>query len=178
METFRMVQLFDTSNSVDDGPSYGTRQGAWQHTFPFSPRYAAKYCQDAPSMYAYRSASFGGSLILQQLLSAFSPSDKAVAARAISEFKRLRVFWQDTKARVHHLLAPAFPPSNFPPWLPEFRDDITGGGGWDSMQVMSGDSKSGAAFVFRAQGGPAQLRSKSTRLNSSHLGISRMPSSA
>ena len=43
MNTFRMVQQFDTANSVDAGNSYNTRAGAWAQTFPYSPRYAAKY---------------------------------------------------------------------------------------------------------------------------------------
>jgi alpha-galactosidase len=43
MNTFRMAQLFDTANSIDAGNSYNTRAGSWAHTFPYAPRFAAKY---------------------------------------------------------------------------------------------------------------------------------------
>lgn len=103
--------------SCDDSPSYVTRQGAWQHSFAFGPRYAAKcgggggavrrdgslarmcawpggigcvcawagldvvsavggvvtrprwfrYMQDPPTHYSFRSAAFGGPLIIMEV---------------------------------------------------------------------------------------------------------------
>jgi hypothetical protein len=57
-------------------------------------------------------------------------------------------------ARVHHLLAPLYPPYAFPTYLPTLADGVTGGAGWDAIQVVSGDQTTSAVFVFRAQGGP------------------------
>ena len=155
METFAMAALADTSNSCDDGPSYTTRMGAWGHTYPFSPRYAAKYAQDLPSNYTYRSAAFGGPLILMQRLSEFTAGDMATAVAAVAEYKQLRdALWADDRVAVHHLEPPLWPPSTFPPppLMPAcLSDDATGGVGWDAIQAVSGDGRFGAAFVFRAQ---------------------------
>lgn len=52
------------SNSCDSMPAYFTRQGVWQHTFPFSPRFTARYFCDAPTEYTLRSAAFGGPMII------------------------------------------------------------------------------------------------------------------
>ncbi len=158
METFKMVAAFDTSDSCDDGNSYNTRIGAWQHTYPFSAKFAAKYYQDTPpTMYRMRSASFGGPFIFMVDFRTFSAADLTLTKTAVAEYQRLRpVFWQDATAKVHHLMAPLFPPSVFPDWMPE-RNDTIGGGGWDAIQVVRGDGTAAAVFVFRALGGPDSM---------------------
>ena len=126
LETFAMTRLLDTSNSCDDSPSYKTRQGAWQHTYPFSPVYGAKYAQDPPSNYTYRSASFGGPLILQQRLQTFSAEGVATAAAMVREYKYWRdALWQDPRVTVHHLIAPVWGPDMFPgpPFTPAAVSD-------------------------------------------------------
>jgi hypothetical protein len=128
------------------------RQGAWQHTYPFSPVYAAKYAQDPPSNYTYRSASFGGPLIFQQRLQTFTADGVATAAAMVHEYKRWRdALWQDPRVTVHHLMAPAWGPDLFPgPPLTSaaVSDPYTGGAGFDAIQAVSGDQKTSALFVY------------------------------
>ena len=53
--------------------------------------------------------------------------------------------------RVHHLLAPLYPPSSFPSFAGIVADNALGGLGWDAIQVVNGNQSASAVFVFRAQ---------------------------
>jgi hypothetical protein len=90
-----------------------------------------------------------------QRLSEFTPAELATAGAAVREFKALRdALWVDPRVAVHHLEAPLWPPSAFPPppLMPAcLSDDATGGVGWDAIMAVGGDGHFGAAFVFRAQ---------------------------
>ncbi len=68
-----------------------------QHSFAFAPRYAAKYLSDGPpvSVYTFRSAAFGGPLIVMHRLDLYTPTDISLATRMVTEYKAMRsLFWQ------------------------------------------------------------------------------------
>ena len=67
------------------------------------------------------------------------------------EWKQLRdAFWSKPGALVQHLLPPSYPPSSFPDFMQQLHSDVTGGAGWDAMQVVAPSQQESAVFVFRA----------------------------
>jgi len=141
MLTYKMARLYHTSITVDNIATYGTRQGIYGASYPFSPRYSARYMQDAPNTYTLLSAIFGGPLILMQRITEWTPQQLAEARAAIAKYKELRPLVRD--AKVIHLIAP--------------RHSVNGAGwGWDAIQAVSPDRARSAVMVFRAMGDSPQ----------------------
>lgn len=141
MLTYRMGRLYHTSVGVDNMSTYATRQGVYGMSYPFSPRYSARYVQDAPTLYTLRSSIFGGPLILMQKITEWTRSQMKTTRDMIAEYKALRPLVQEGK--VIHLLPPAC---------------RAGGDGWDwdAIQTVSRKRDRSVALVFRAKGGPSK----------------------
>jgi alpha-galactosidase len=136
MQTFAMAELYHTSISVDNSDSYTMRQGIYGQSFPFAPRYSARYVQDTPSNYSMQSAFFGGPLILQQPLGLWDADTIDFVAGAVAQYKRYR--WFIRTGKVLHLIAPQGTASQ------------GGGFGWDAIGSVSRTGDRAVAFVFRA----------------------------
>ena len=81
----------------------------------------------------------------------WSQEDVALGQAMAGEWKQLRdMFWSKPGAIVKHLLPPLYPPSSFPDFMPQLRNDATGGAGWDAMQALSPSLLDSVIFVFRA----------------------------
>jgi alpha-galactosidase len=102
MLTFQMVQQYVTSITNDATGALDSRKGVWGATYPFSPRYASRYMPEQPtSGYLTRSYMFGGPWHLMNRLTDLTPAARALAAREIALYKRIRSV---TRAgRVFHL---------------------------------------------------------------------------
>jgi alpha-galactosidase len=139
MLTFRMARLYHTSITVDNIATYATRQGIYGASYPFSPRYSARYMQDDPTPYTLRSAIFGGPLILMHRITDWDEEQMAATRAAAEQYKALRPLIRD--AKIIHLLPP--------------RNNLDGAGwGWDAIQALAPDRRRAVVMVYRAQGGP------------------------
>ncbi len=141
MLTYRMARLCHTTVNVDCTTTYPTRQGVYGASYPFSPRYSARYIVDDPTPYTLRSAIFGGPLILMQRITEWDDEQIALTKASIAQYKELRDWMRD--AKVVHLLPP--------------RYNVEGvGWGWDAIQAVSPDQARSVVMVYRAVGGPSR----------------------
>lgn len=138
MMTYRMARLCHSSITVDNIATYATRQGIYGASYPFSPRYSARYMQDDPTPYSLRSAIFGGPLILMHRVTDWDATQIAATRAAIAEYKALRTLIRE--AKVIHLLPPAHHGSG-------------AGQGWDAIQAVAADQQRSVVLVYRARGG-------------------------
>jgi alpha-galactosidase len=126
---------------VDCTATYPTRQGVYGASYPFSPRYSARYMVDDPTPYTLRSAIFGGPLILMQRITEWDDEQVALTKVFIAQYKELRNWVRD--AKVVHLLPP--------------RYNVEGvGWGWDAIQAVSPDQARSVVMVYCAVGGPSR----------------------
>lgn len=123
MMTYKMVGQYVTSILSDDAQPLTTRQAVYGGTFPFPPRYSARYTQDPSrtkqdaehirgfvrdqretplNSYYMRSYMFGGPLILMQRITDWSEKQKKLVKRELAIYKSTRTLIRDSK--VIHLL--------------------------------------------------------------------------
>jgi alpha-galactosidase len=141
MLTYKMARLCHTTVNVDCTATYPTRQGVYGASYPFSPRYSARYMVDDPTPYTLRSAIFGGPLILMQRITEWDDGQVALTKAFIAQYKELRGWVRD--AKVIHLLAPRYNVESV-------------GWGWDAIQAVSSDQARSVVMVYRAVGGPSR----------------------
>jgi len=106
MMTFNMVQTYVTSLTNDASGSLDSRHAVYGATYPFPPRYAARYMpqSDGTDRYAANSYRFGGNWVLMNQLTELAKSDLESLGAEIALYKGHRS--QTSRAKVFHLEAP------------------------------------------------------------------------
>ncbi len=146
MMTFNMVKHYVTSVTNDASGSLPSRQAVYGATYPFSPRYAARYMpsSDGVSNYSAHSYMFGGNWVLMTPLSSLTVDQAGYLTQEIANYKSLRA--NVAAGKVYHIL----PPSQ---------------GGIDVIQSYNPQPDSAVAIVTRAAGGTSEYVFRPQGLN-------------
>jgi hypothetical protein len=146
MMTFNMVKRYVTSITNDASGSLPSRQAVYGATYPFSPRYTARYMpsSDGVSAYSTHSYMFGGNWVLMNQLSNLSPDQVGFLAQEIAHYKALRT--TVSSGKVYHILPPS-------------------AGGIDVIQSYNAGLDNSVAVVTRAAGGTPEYVFRPQGLN-------------
>ena len=107
MMTFNMVKNYVTSITSDAAGSLSSRRAVYGATYPFPPRFAARYMPDSDGLnpYATHSYRFGGNWVLMNKLTDLTVDQRGFLKQQIENYKNQRV--EITGGKVFHHAPPA-----------------------------------------------------------------------
>jgi alpha-galactosidase len=106
MMTFNMVKSYATSITSDAAGSFSSRRAVYGATYPFPPRFAARYMPDSDGLHPYATHSyrFGGNWVLMNRLADLNVDQLGFLKQQVEKYKLQRI--DIAEGKVYHHAAP------------------------------------------------------------------------